>query len=435
MRPDPSPTTDASRLAAELRFLTELARVLASTTELQVILDWIVGATTDLLAAEEGSLRLQGGDDNASGLFTVVRRGGRGSGSASWPPFVSFTVMGHLESASSLATPDLRTDPRFPALARAPENLRAALAVPLVVEDRRIGFLAVTETRPGRTWSAGDVQLLATVASHSAVAIEQARLRAEAEAKREFEARTRRLEEELDRARDTQRALVPDAPLAVGARRVAGRVEPARAVGGDAFDHFALDGGRFAFAIADVSGKGVPAALLIASTIASLRAICNGRRPVEDAIASLNRSVRRHAPPGHYVTLFYAEFDPAGGALEYVNAGHTPALVRRAGGSVERLETGGIALGFLEDWRYERGRTALAAGDALLGYSDGISEARGPSGDEFGFERLERLWSACGASEAGRALAAVFDELARFRAGADPHDDTTAIVLSAESAP
>lgn len=421
---------DHQRLLDELQFLSELARVLASTTELQPILDWLVEKTTRLLAAEEGSIRLQASGEAEARMHTIVKRKSAGEGSGSWPAGVSFSVAGALEEADHLATPDLRGDPRFPGLHAAPGHLRAVLAVPLRVEGRTTGMLAVTESRPGRDWTEGDIQLLRIVASHSAAAIEQARLRAEAVALREIEERNRRIERELARARETQRALVPAAPLDLAGWRVAGRVEPARQVGGDAFDYTAFDEHRLGLAIADVAGKGVPAALLMSNAVASLRALCNGRSAVETAVARLNASIRRAVAPGDYLTLLYAEFDTRDGALRYVNAGHTPGLLRRADGSIEALDRGGLPLGFLDDAGYEAGAVTLAPGDAVLLFSDGVNEARDADGTEYGLPRLRALWSERGGAPAEDALAAILEDVAAFRGAAEPSDDLTVVVLA-----
>jgi sigma-B regulation protein RsbU (phosphoserine phosphatase) len=148
-----------------------------------------------------------------------------------------------------------------------------------------------------------------------------------------------------------------------------GRVLPARQVGGDAFDYFALEGGRFAVAIADVSGKGVPASLLMANVQASVRAFCDGRTSIPEAISHVNTGVARSAS-GKFITLFYGEIDPAAGVLRYVNAGHNYPLVRRRNGTLAELQAGGLPLGILDGATYEAGECELVPGDSLLLYID-----------------------------------------------------------------
>src|SRR5262249_27196915 len=156
-------------------------------------------------------------------------------------------------------------DSRFPGLKNVTSRVRAVLAAPLRVENRVTGMLAVINRTPGRSWTPEEVQLLSIVASYSGEAIEKARLRAEAEEKRRIEEEQKRYESEFAQARDIQMTLVPAGPLVVGPWETRGRVIPARHVGGDYFDYFALGPDRFGVTIADVSGKGLPAAIMMSN--------------------------------------------------------------------------------------------------------------------------------------------------------------------------
>jgi len=227
---------------------------------------------------------------------------------------------------------------------------------------------------------------------------------------------------------------LPGEPPRIAGLEMFGLSESAREVGGDYYDHFLLPDGRVALAIADVSGKGVPAALLMSALQASLRAFCTGRKPIPEELRSVNWSVARHATIGKYITMFYAEFDPASGRLEYCNAGHNPPLLRRRDGSVEALEIGGMPLGIFENVELERGRTTLGKGDALLLYSDGIPEALDPREGQFGPERLTKLWREAGARPVAEFIPLLESEVARFRAGAPQSDDITIVVLGPHAA-
>lgn len=426
--------TDIQRMRNELLFLSELSKVMGSTTELQPILDWIVSKTVSLLAAEEGSIRMAL-DPETNTTKTVIMKPARLElASGSWPRPVSMSVMGYLSTGRVLVTPDLHDDDRFQGLRGQPTRVRACLAVPLILGNRVTGMLAVTESKPGRAWSDMDQQLLAIVAQHSGGAIESARLRAEEMAKRELEIRTRKLEDELARARETQMTIVPSQPLVTGAWVATGRIEPARAVGGDAFDYFPLGDGRFAIAIADVSGKGVPAALLMSSVVASLRAYCTGRNPIPSAIRSVNQSLASSMAKGKFITLWYGEFDTASGVLRYVNAGHNPPLLRRTDGSMDPLAEGGVPIGVFPQWEYVEGEVSMVPGEALLLYSDGVTEALDAFGVEFGEERLEKLWREHGNRPPGEVLQHGFAEVAAFRGPAEQNDDITLVVVGAATA-
>jgi sigma-B regulation protein RsbU (phosphoserine phosphatase) len=433
--PDVAGTPDARRLQSELQFVTELAEVVATNAELQPILDWIVQKTTGLLAADEGSIKLLAPEMSGPSVKTIIRRENPGLGSGSWPPAVSMSVMGFLlHRGEALSSPDLPADPRFSGLRGGAGRVRAVLAVPLKVGNRITGMLAVTQAAPGREWTAHDAQLLSIVASNSAGVIEQARLRVEALEKQRLEEETRRMDRELAQARQIQMRLVPAGPLAAGPWRVEGRVVPARMIGGDGFDYRTLGEGRFGAAIADVSGKGVPASLMMANVQASLRAFCDGHRPIREAIGFVNQSVARTAADGKFITLFYAEIDPAAARLTYVNAGHNYPMLRRSDGRVEELREGGPPLGILEDVEYQQGTVEFRAGDGLLMYSDGLSEAMDPAGAEFGEERLRALWGEHGARPPREVIELLLDRISAFRGRASQSDDMTVVVVGTPAA-
>jgi sigma-B regulation protein RsbU (phosphoserine phosphatase) len=427
-------TPNAIRLMAELEFLNELCGVVASNTELQPILDWVVQKTTAMFRAEEGSIRLLDSESAPLATRTLIRVPAPGIESGSWPATIATNVMGFLMTKGEpLASEDLRADPRFPGLKNAETRIRSVLAVPLRVGNRFTGMLAVTQSEPGRRWKQDEVQLLSIVAAHSAGVIEQARLKVEEEIRKRLEEENRRNDRELSMAREIQMNMVPSRPLSVGSWEIAGRVVPARQVGGDAFDYFSLGDGRAGFAIADVSGKGVPAALLMSNVQASLRAFCDGRGAIPDAIRHVNESVLRQAAGGKFVTLFYGELDGEGRVLRYINAGHNYPLLRRRDGTLHPLEVGGFPLG-IQATDYALGEIQLEPGDALLLYSDGITEAFDARNREFGEDRLRDLWSRQSVLEPRAVIEAVLDQVQTFRGPALQSDDMTLVVLGAPSA-
>jgi sigma-B regulation protein RsbU (phosphoserine phosphatase) len=432
---EPLSVPNVEMLMAELEFLSKLSQVVASTAELQPILDWIVRETTALLSADEGLIRLPNPEVAGDPMRTRVRRQSAGIESGSWPPSVSLSVEGFLSLKDDhLATTDLHDDPRFPGLRGQSTRVRAMLAVPLRVGGRMTGMLAVTHTQPGRHWMPNEVQLLTIVANSSASVLEQARLRAEALERQRLAELNRRMEAELEQAREIQMGLVPSRPLQLGPWQAVGRIDPARIVGGDAFSFYPLAPGRMAVAIADVAGKGVPAALLMSSVQASLRAFCDGRWRIPDAIRLVNHSVLRAAQLGKFITMFYGEVDVDGGRLRYTNAGHNYPLLRRADGRIEKLETGGLPLGVFEEAEYALGEVPFAVGDSLLLYSDGVTEAINPAGDEFGETRLEQVWREHGAGRPADAIDRLVGALADFRGPALQNDDITIVAVGGSPA-
>jgi len=259
--------------------------------------------------------------------------------------------------------------------------------------------------------------------------LEKARLRAEAEQKRRLELEKEKMEKELLIARDIQMRLLPEGPLECGAWQVEGRVIPARQVGGDYFDYFTLAPRRFAVLIADVSGKGVPAALLVSTVQGTLRAFSDGVRSPAGVIREVNRAVTRHAGAGRFVTLCYAEIDQAARRMRYVNAGHNYPMLRRGDGTIVMLDTGGIPLGLFSDAEYQEAELDFGPADALLLYSDGITEAIDLFNAEYGDDRLRASWALHAGDPPGEYLAHLMREVVDFRGSAPQSDDMTAIVV------
>jgi sigma-B regulation protein RsbU (phosphoserine phosphatase) len=204
------------------------------------------------------------------------------------------------------------------------------------------------------------------------------------------------LKRDLEIARDIQRAMLPQEMVTGGGLEAYGFTRPANTVGGDFYDVLQMPDGRLVIALGDVSGKGSPAALLMALTLAILRTLVDEGLGPAALAQRLNVQVARHAPGSRFVTMFLAVFDPMTGALHYVNAGQNPPILRRVNGALERLTSGGVALGMFDLSAYTAGDTWLAPGDVLVLYSDGITEAENKQGvffDESGLEDvINRHW-------------------------------------------
>jgi sigma-B regulation protein RsbU (phosphoserine phosphatase) len=303
------------------------------------------------------------------------------------------------------------------------------LAVPLKTDGRITGMLAVTNRAPGRKWTDGDQRMLEILAAHSAGVIERARLREEELKKKELEAEKKLMDLELVRARERQMSLVPSAPLTAGPWETHGIVVPARRVGGDYYDFYPLDDRRFAIAIADVSGKGMPAAILMANVQGLLRAFCDGERPIAEAIRLVNRAVSRNASSGQFITMFYGEVDHARGVLHYTNAGHNFPYLRRSDGTLVELEDGGLLLGLFDDATYEMGEVSFTPGDSLILFSDGIPEAADSRGELYGEERLQALWRDSARAPMSEFIGRLLDDVTTFRGSAGQGDDMTIVVV------
>lgn len=404
----------------EIEFLAELSRVVASSRDLNAVLQWIVEKTPNRLAADGGSIKLVGDDD----ITVSVMRGPEGVGS--WPRAITLSVMGYIQlTRGPVATADILADHRFPGLQNLESPVRAILAVPLQVGARIIGMLGFGCHDPGREWSGEKIRLAEIVAAHSAEVLEILRHRR----------RSDELEQEITMAARLQKSLVPAGPLRIGAWEVTGRIIPARHVGGDYFDYFTFDRDRVGLAIADVVGKGLPAAMLVSCISVLVRLSCDGRRPLADAFGQMNRYLADRNDPGQVATLFFAELDVRRGLLRYARAGHNYPLVRRAGGQIEALREGERPLGMFPDITYEEGQVRIDDGDALLLYSDGVTDATRPDGEFFGDERLASVWGGCPDGPPARAVDRILEQVRSFRGIEPQSDDITVMVAAAAQRP
>ena len=238
------------------------------------------------------------------------------------------------------------------------------------------------------------------------------------------------LQNELDVARKIQQSILPaEFPTGAG-YRVAASMEPARNVGGDFFDILRLEDGRIGLAVADVSDKGVPAALFMMSSRTLLKGAAIGKSEPADVLGEVNKLLSAENEAAMFVTLLYAVYDPRDGRLSYAAGGHQPPLLVHADGASAPLPlTGGIALGLMPGLRYEQAEVMLAPGDTVVLYTDGVTEAMNGVGEEFGVERLRGVFASTPLEDPHDVNAAILAAVAAFAAGAPQSDDITCMVF------
>jgi len=248
------------------------------------------------------------------------------------------------------------------------------------------------------------------------------------------------MKRDLEIAREIQHWLVPQTPPRVPGVDIAFSSRPANTVGGDYYDAFLLDGAapanpaeRLLLVVADVAGKSVPAALLMATFQASLRTVANGATSLADIVARMNEYACAHSLGGRrFTTAFFADFNPATRALTYIRAGHNVPILRRASGELERLEEGGLPLGINPGTSFPSASTTLAPGDLLVIYTDGVIEAVNERDQEFGEARLLELFRATPPESAAATLGRFTSAVEAFAGTARQHDDITWLVFRME---
>ena len=304
---------------------------------------------------------------------------------------------------------------------------RMALVVPLGLSGRVEGLLAVGERVAGGSFSEEDKDFAMTLGRQAQAALESVRLH-------RVRVEKQRQDREMQIAREIQQSLFPRTFPRVEGFDVAAESHACHEVGGDHFDVIPLQGGRVALAIADVSGKGAPASLLMASVHAWLRALA-GSAPPATLAERLNRFLFENTQANRFVTLFYGELDPASRRLAYVNAGHIPPYWVPSEGRLKRLTEGGPVLGLIEDASFEQGEAVLAAADRLAMVTDGVTEAQSPDEEEFGDARVADAFLGTAATSAAGAVASLVRTANHWMGEGKPCDDLTVLVLLALESP
>jgi phosphoserine phosphatase RsbU/P len=236
---------------------------------------------------------------------------------------------------------------------------------------------------------------------------------------------------ELAAAEEIQQSLLPSRMPVLEGVDIAVAWRPAGAVSGDYFDAIQFDLGRAALCVGDVMGKGMPAALVMSNLQALVKAFASAAAPPEQLCEQINRAVCGNLPEGRYITFFYGMFDAASRRFVYSNAGHNPPLLTRRDGHTARLTEGGIVLGLFPERSYEQGAVRLRAGDRLLFFTDGVTEAANASGELFGEERLLRLLVEHRRRSASELLETILSAVADFSGGSF-QDDMTLVALRCE---
>lgn len=392
----------------ELENLYDVGLAIAATLDLDRLSEEVLLRAVSLLDARRGALYLL-----KEGQYRLDRTfGGTAASSidATDPDLLSF----------------LSDDTAMPGILPGATHL---LALPIAIEDRPKGLLVVGDKESRRgvgPFLASDRRTLALFANQAAIALENARLHREA-LERE------RLEREMHLAANIQRQILPKGAPAVPGYQVVGWNRPAQQVGGDYYDHLVLPDGRVELVVGDVSGKGIPAALMVSTLHSALRLLLDHAGFGPSLLERLNRHILESSTANKFITMLIAELEPRTGILRYLNAGHNPGLLLRAGGGrVEELSPGGPPLGLLANSRYQPRELVVEPGDIVCLYSDGITEAEAIDDEEFGTERLVEILRGHEGRTLQEILEAIQAAVTRFATGKPQYDDQTLVLLRRE---
>lgn len=408
------------RAVEELSVLNEVALAVSSTSALNEVVDLIVQKCVKHLRVEQGAVLMVGEQQANAPLQTMVRK--VQADYAGIPYRLGDQITGWmLKNQQPLVINDLSTDGRF-RLPPEASSVRSLMCVPLRLKGNMIGVLSVFNKRGGEEFSDSDQRLLTIIAAQSAQIIESVRLYEE-------EVKMKRIEQELDTAREIQVKLLPKAPPQIPGYDIAARSQAARQVGGDSFDFLDTGDGRVALCLADVSGKGISASLLMANVQATIRTLSLTENSLSARLAQANKLLYESTDSDKFVTMFYSALDVAKHELSYSNAGHNPPILVTAAGAVKRLEVGGPVLGVLPQYDFQQAAVSLEPGDLLLIFTDGFSEAMNLRLDEFGEEPLIEIVRENREQPAGQTVEKLFAAVLEFCGEAPQTDDMTVMVL------
>jgi sigma-B regulation protein RsbU (phosphoserine phosphatase) len=409
--------------AGHRNLVRRLGRDMTSILDLPVLISTLVGSLKEALSLESVHVALldpaSSGFRVSAGQDTILELG------------PDHSLLGGISARQDVVTSrDLLDEADSPASRAATrealEALRASLVVPIRLPEGGgcIGFLSLGPKLTGGRFNAEELTVLSILATQVGIAVRNARLHEEAVARKI-------VDQELAMARSIQEAILAGNRPSPDGLDLAALSLPSRQVGGDYHDLISLSRGRLGVAIGDVSGKGVPAALLMSMLHAGLHAQVNGAAAVAEVARRMNRILYHATSHEKYATFFFGIFDPVDGRFLYTNAGHNLPLVLHRDGTIDRLREGGLVLGVMEDASYREASIPVGAGDLLVLYTDGVTEATDRKGEEYGEARLVetvRRHAGLGAAEIVRA---VREDVAAFSRAPGFDDDFTLIVVRA----
>jgi len=322
----------------------------------------------------------------------------------------------------SVLTSDAQADPRFMGGTVVLQGVRSVLAVPLGVGENVFGIIYADSPIADGRFTEDHLKVLTTLSSVAAIRVENARL-AEEQLERQ------RLERELEVASEIQQRFQPTSAPQLDGYELQGISFPCYEIGGDYYDFIRRANGHLVVALGDVSGKGTAAALLMSSLHAAVHAQFDTHNSIAETISAVNRYLVESIPANRFVTLFYADLSPKDGEIAFLNAGHNPPLIVRTGGTMEQLAAGGLPLGIMAEADFREGHTNLNPGDVLVIYSDGVSEAVSPTGEEFGPTRLYEAVSRNLDASAAGIRDRIESALTKFAQGTPAADDITLVIV------
>ena len=417
-------TTEIQKLklaVKELSVLNDIATAVSTTHDLDQVIELIVHECVNHLNVEQGAIMLLDHNETDDQFHTIVREVDTGTDIV--PYHFGVQLSGWMvKNQKPLLINDFANDSRFTNLSDEEFLIDSLLSVPLKTKGKLIGVLNVFNKMGEIGFTSNDQRTLSIIATQSAQVVENARLYDE-------EQSLRIIEEELRFASDIQTNLLPKSNPKIDGFDIAGRSISAKEVGGDYYDFISIDNNTNVICLGDISGKGMPAALLMANLQATLRGQALFSSSAGECLTRANKLLYRSTDLQKFATLFYGILDASKNIFHFSNAGHDPPYLIDSDKKVTRLTKGGTVLGFMEDYQFEEDSVKLSTGDTIVIYSDGITEALNKNNEEFGEEQLLVVLKENLKSTAELLIEKVFKAVKLFVKDVHQSDDITIVVI------
>ena len=405
----------------ELSVLNEIATAITSTQTIEKIVDLIVRKCVKHIKVEQGVVMLLDEKDTQNPFHTMIRK--QDSTTNLLPFRLDTQLTGWmLMNKSPLLINDFQSDKRFSSVKDVDFPIKSLLSVPMLLKGKMIGLVTVFNKKNDSGFTINDQRLLGIIAAQSSHVVENARLYQNEQA-------LIKLQEEMRLAYDIQVDLLPKEQPKVEGYQIAGRSIPAKDVGGDYFDFIQMDEDRLSFCLADITGKGMPAALLMANLQATLRGQILVGKTCKDCVAFSNDLLYYNTAPNKFATLFSGILDNKNHEITYCNAGHNNPFLISDDNKIIRPDVGGLIVGIAPSVPYDEATIKLRPNDILVVFSDGITEAMNKEEEEFDEPRLQELLIANKEKTSEELIELIFSEVYNFSKGQPQSDDMTIVII------
>ena len=405
----------------ELSVLNDISTAVSTTHDLDQVIELIVHECVNHLNVEQGAIMLLDQNETDDKFHTIIREVETETDII--PYHFGVQLSGWMvKNQKPLLINDVPSDDRFTNLSDDEFPIKSILSAPLKTKGRLIGVLNVFNKISEDGFTLDDQRILSIIATQSAQVVENARLYDE-------EQSLKKIEEELKIANDIQTRLLPKTNPQINGFDIASKSVPAKEVGGDYYDFIQIDENNIVICLGDISGKGMPAALLMANLQATLRGQALFTSSSGECLTRANKLLYRSTDKQNYATLFYGILDSSNDTFRFSNAGHNPPILMNSDKKVIRLTKGGTVLGFMEDFQFEEDSVNLKKGDTIIIYSDGIDEAFNIDDEEYGEENLLSIIKDILSLDAEKIIENVFESVRSHVQDAPQSDDITIVVI------